>query len=55
MLRKYALVWAAIVLAIAVLNILDVLPDWATFAAILVLPFIVSLRRCLPHSEGAAG
>ena len=30
--------WGLAVLAVALLNIADVLPDWTTFAAILTLP-----------------
>jgi hypothetical protein len=49
-----AMLLAAVVIAIAVLNVLEFLPDWTTYAAILVLPFITSLRRCLPRRKGAA-
>lgn len=38
--RKIAIVWTAVVLGIAVLNILDVLPDWTTVAAVLTLPLV---------------
>lgn len=37
--RKLVSIWALGVTLIAALNILDVLPDWTTFAAILTLPF----------------
>ncbi|MCD1622364.1 hypothetical protein [Citromicrobium bathyomarinum] len=32
--------WGAAVIIVALLNIVDVLPDWATIAAILTLPFL---------------
>ena len=32
--------WGLAVLAVALLNIADVLPDWTTFAAILTLPYV---------------
>lgn len=38
--RTVAIAWGTAVLAVAVLNIVDVLPDWATFAAVLTLPFV---------------
>lgn len=34
--------WALAVIAVAVLNILDVLPDWTTIAAVLTLPFMAA-------------
>ena len=34
--------WGLAVLAVALLNIADVLPDWTTFAAILTLPYVAS-------------
>tara|TARA_R100001129_G_scaffold179021_1_gene155449 strand:- start:172 stop:345 length:174 start_codon:yes stop_codon:yes gene_type:complete len=42
--------WALFVLTVAVLNILDVLPDWTTFAAILTLPAL-SAWNCLSRRE----
>ncbi|WP_374407557.1 hypothetical protein [Pelagerythrobacter sp.] len=35
-------VWAFAVMAVAVLNILDVLPDWTTIAAILTIPLLAT-------------
>lgn len=32
--------WGAAIIIVALLNIADVLPDWATIAAILTLPFL---------------
>lgn len=43
---KTAILWALAVLGVAVLNILDVLPDWTTFAAVLTLPAMAGLRAC---------
>ena len=34
------ILWGLAILAVALLNIVDVLPDWATIAAILTLPFV---------------
>ena len=41
-------IWGFAVVIVAVLNILDVLPDWTTIAAILTLPFasVVAGTRC---------
>lgn len=40
--------WGAAVLLIAILNIVEVLPDWATIAAVLTAPFFFSVSgaRC---------
>ena len=40
--------WGAAVIIVALLNIVDVLPDWATIAAILTLPFLAGATgtRC---------
>ena len=48
-----AALWGLAILAVALLNILDVLPDWTTFAAILTLPLaaVISGGRCLPRSD----
>ena len=43
--------WGAAVIIVALLNIADVLPDWATIAAILTLPFLENLRRSAPEAE----
>ncbi|MXO68985.1 hypothetical protein [Pelagerythrobacter marinus] len=42
--------WAIAVVTVALLNIADVLPDWATIAAILTLPFMATLSgmHCRP-------
>lgn len=42
--KIHAILWAAAVLCVAVLNIIDVLPDGATFAAVLTLPFMAALN-----------
>ncbi|MFT4057218.1 MAG: hypothetical protein QM681_22125 [Novosphingobium sp.] len=49
--RKLVPIWAVGVTIVAVLNILDVLPDWATFAAVLTLPVLSS--ACAPRLRGA--
>ena len=38
--RKIAMLWATAILTVALLNIVDVLPGWATIAAVLTLPFV---------------
>ncbi|MGV2494769.1 hypothetical protein [Pelagerythrobacter aerophilus] len=40
--------WALAVIAVAVLNIVEVLPDWTTIAAVLTLPFFAAVTgtRC---------
>jgi|GEM_PF-1324080 len=40
--RKIAIIWGAAIIAVALLNIADILPDWATFATVLTLPFVAS-------------
>ena len=35
-------IWGLAVIVVALLNIADVLPDWATFAAMLTLPFMAA-------------
>ncbi len=42
--RNTTLAWGAAVIGVALLNIADVLPDWTTFAAILVMPAMVAVR-----------
>jgi hypothetical protein len=42
MLRIHPFVWGLVIGLAALLNIVDVLPDWATIAAILTLPFVAS-------------
>ena len=51
--RKLARKWAAGVAVMASLNILGILPNWTTFAAVLALPFAFSstASRCLPRRE----
>lgn len=40
--------WALAVIAVAVLNIVEILPDWTTVAAVLTLPFFATATgtRC---------
>jgi len=47
------LLWGAAVVIVALLNIVDVLPDWMTFAAILTLPFVAvsTGMRCGPRKS----
>lgn len=49
--RKLVRSWAIGVAVVALLNILGVLPDWTTLAAVLALPFAMSgaAARCLPR------
>lgn len=51
--RKLARNWAAGVAVVASLNILGVVPNWTTLAAVLSLPFALSstASRCLPRRE----
>lgn len=51
--RKLARNWAAGVAVVASLNILGVVPNWTTLAAVLALPFALSstASRCLPRRE----
>ena len=51
--RKFAIAWGAAIMAVAVLNIIDVLPDWTTIAAVVTLPLCASLSRtsCLPGRD----
>lgn len=44
MTNKTAILWGAAILLVAILNILDVLPDWATFVAVLTLPLMATWR-----------
>lgn len=37
--------WALAVITVAVLNIVEVLPDWITIAAVLTLPFFAAVTR----------
>ena len=46
MTRTRALFWGIAVIAIALLNIVDVLPDWTTFAAILTAPLFLGAAAC---------
>lgn len=45
--RKHVPIWAFGITIVATHNILDVLPDWTTFAAILTLPVLSS--ACAPR------
>lgn len=38
------LLWATAVMTVAVLNIVEVLPDWTTIAAVLTVPLFVAAR-----------
>jgi len=52
MTRKISLIWTAGIFAVAGLNVLDVLPDWTTIAAVLTLPLMAAAsanRRCGPR------
>lgn len=48
--RHEAMLWAAATLTVAGLNIIEVLPDWTTIAAVLTLPLIAASRAsaCCP-------
>lgn len=39
---KHAIGWGTAVMTIAMLNVFDVLPDWATITAVLTLPLMLS-------------
>ena len=39
------LVWAAAILGVALLYIVDILPDWSTYLAIFTLPLLAILNR----------
>ncbi|MDR7100912.1 hypothetical protein [Croceicoccus sp. BE223] len=41
---RIAMAWGAAIVAVGLLNIADVLPDWTTIAAILTLPLVASWR-----------
>lgn len=45
MIRIHPFVWGLAVGFVALLNIIDVLPDWTTIAAILTLPFLASVNE----------
>ena len=50
--RKVSFAWGAVVIAVALLNIADVLPDWTTIAAILTLPVMATRQgRCLERTK----
>ena len=53
MTRTRALFWGFAVIAIALLNIVDVLPDWTTFAAILTAPFFLASSECRRQHKDA--
>ena len=43
--KTIAILWAAAIMAVAALNIADILPDWTTTAAILTLPLLAVSQR----------
>ena len=49
--RIRTLAWAAAILAVALLNIFDILPDWTTYVAVFTLP----LLAVLDHRSGKSG
>lgn len=52
MTRIRALIWGTAVMAIALLNIADILPDWTTIAAILTAPLFLGASQCrLPRKD----
>lgn len=52
MIHTRALIWGTAVMAIALLNIVDVLPDWTTIAAVLTAPFFLDGSKCsLPRKS----
>lgn len=44
-------IWAIVVMTVAMLNILEVLPDWTAIAAVLTVPFFVSARCGAVHGD----
>jgi len=52
--RNVSLLWGGGVIAVALLNIAEVLPDWTTIAAILTMPAMVALRirKRRTHGKG---
>ncbi len=44
MTNRAAILWGAAILTIALLNIVDVLPDWTTITAVLTLPLVANWR-----------
>lgn len=50
--RKFRnLAWGAAILAIALLNIVDILPDWTTYVAVFTLPLLAVLDHRSGKSE----
>lgn len=41
---RTSMAWGAAILTIALLDIVDVLPDWTTITAVLTLPLVASWR-----------
>lgn len=41
---KVTILWALAIIGVALLNVIDVLPDWTTIAAILTLPAMSAVR-----------
>lgn len=52
MTAERTLLWAIAVMMVAVLNIIEVLPDWTAIAAVLTTPFVVG-TRCRPARGGS--
>lgn len=44
MTNRTAMAWGAAIVAVGLLNIADILPDWTTIAAVLTLPLFASWR-----------
>lgn len=55
MIRLQPLTWGLAIGGIAVLNVLEILPDWTTVAAVLMLPLLAAsnLRGCAARTEDA--
>ncbi|MBB3034217.1 hypothetical protein [Alteriqipengyuania lutimaris] len=53
MTRNIQFLWGVLIVVVALLNIADVLPDWATFAAVLSLPLMTAIG-CIARRTDAA-
>ena len=53
MTRNIQILWGVLIVVVALLNIVDVLPDWATPAAVLSLPLMTALG-CLTRRADVA-
>ena len=51
--RNIHLLWGVLIVVVALPNIVDVLPDWATIAAVLSLPLTTAIG-CLTRRTDAA-